>query len=693
MPSNLNVLGVRDAEPRGKLMVTGQRSREALTLSDKAAKDRRNQQQQSSVKKRKYRAAELTVEEKESKRRRREERKERKAAEARNLIMVAIDFGTTYSGIAWCSTRKTWNDIVVINHWNGGPCDNTEKVPTRIAYSSENDFHEDKWGYAPKAGSKICQWFKLLLDAKFKRTDFDDARLSMALGSRIMRLPENKSAQRVSSDFLRYLYRHLLQAIELELGPTLVEQTIFRFVITHPATWSNAARQATRQAAEGAGFGSRMGDDIVMIAEPEAAAICAITETNSKFHTEPFQEQNTCTMIVDIGGGTIDGCTYRIVRTQPLRLEEAAVGEGAKAGGTSVDRSLHEFMHHCFGIAFESLPVEKVGAGSKFMEAFEILKRQFTGDFDEYTRYELPLKMCKLDKTDGRVTNHYDFDEDTVMLTGEEMEEFFETMLESTFDLIRNQLQKTKNSNEPAVQKLILCGGMGSSPYVQRKVREFINEELEEDIELVVPTRPWSAICRGAVISALEKHIVAFRSCREHLGFQIHEKWDASRHFESDRYQCPILGPRAKNQMRWHVQKNNKISPNFKCGIDCYVVVHGTNLAKSEYVVYQDLYGSQEDIAPSRIDNPLPESGPIYKVGNIKIDLTKYVKEERNRLMDEGEKVPRRMDIDLTLEMTLGSDKGVLTVTAKKGRKKFGKAQIEFDPDPAFDGTLVSSAA
>lgn len=33
-------------------------------------------------------------------------------------------------------------------------------------------------------------------------------------------------------------------------------------------------------------------------------------------------------MIVDIGGGTIDGCTYRIVRTQPLRLEEAAVGEG-----------------------------------------------------------------------------------------------------------------------------------------------------------------------------------------------------------------------------------------------------------------------------------------------------------------------------------------------------------------------------
>lgn len=234
-------------------------------------------------------AAELTVEEKEAKRQQREARKERKAAEERNLIMVGIDFGTTYSGMAWGSTRKTWNDIAVINHWNGGPCDNTEKVPTRIAYAEENGFAGDKWGYAPKAGSKICQWFKLLLDAKSKREDFDDPRLSMALGSRVMRLPKGKSAQKVSTDFLKHLYQHLLQAIELELGPTLVEQTSFRFVLTTPATWSNAARQATRKAAEDAGFGSRMGDEIHMISEPEAAAICAVTETNSKFHTAPFQ--------------------------------------------------------------------------------------------------------------------------------------------------------------------------------------------------------------------------------------------------------------------------------------------------------------------------------------------------------------------------------------------------------------------
>ncbi|KIW19726.1 hypothetical protein PV08_00300 [Exophiala spinifera] len=581
-----------------------------LTFSDKAARDRISQKRASSVKKRKYKAAELTIEEKEAKRQQREARKELRAAEARNLIMVAIDFGTTYSGIAWGSTRKTWNDIVVINHWNGGPCDNTEKVPTRISYAAENDFSEDKWGYAPKAGSKTCQWFKLLLDGKFKREDFDDPRLNTALGSKVMHIPEGKTAQTVSTDFLRNMYRHLLQAIELELGPTLVEQTSFRFVITTPATWSNAARQATRKAAEDAGFGSRMGDEILMIAEPEAAAICAITQTNSKFHTAPFQ-QNTCTMVVDIGGGTIDTCTYRIARMQPLRLEEACVGEGAKAGGTSVDRSLLEFMLYCFGIAFEALPVEKVGAGSKFMEAFEILKRQFTGDFDDDARFELPLKMSKLDKADLKVTKHYDFDEDTVVLTGEEIKDMFETTLQKTFELIRNQLRKTQTANEPRVEKIILCGGMGSSPYVQKRIRDFVNEMLEEDIELIVPARPWSAICRGAVISALEKNVVASRNCREHLGFSVHEKFDSSKHLDSDRFECPVLGHRAKNQMRWHVKKNEKISPNLKRGFDCYVVVHGTNSSKSEHVVYQDLYGSQEDSAPSRVDDPLPESGII----------------------------------------------------------------------------------
>ena len=48
------------------------------------------------------------------------------------------------------------------------------------------------------------------------------------------------------------------------------------------------------------------------------------------------------------------------------------------------------------------------------------------------------------------------------------------------------------------------------------------------------------------------------------------------------------------------------------------------------------------------------------------------------------------LDFDLTLEMTLGADKGVLDITAKDGRKNFGHATIEYEADPAYKGKLVS---
>jgi len=46
--------------------------------------------------------------------------------------------------------------------------------------------------------------------------------------------------------------------------------------VTLPAIWSEEAKNATLQAAKRAGFGSRPGDEIFTIAEPEAAAIATL---------------------------------------------------------------------------------------------------------------------------------------------------------------------------------------------------------------------------------------------------------------------------------------------------------------------------------------------------------------------------------------------------------------------------------
>lgn len=139
-------------------------------------------------------------------------------------------------------------------------------------------------------------------------------------------------------------------------------------------------------------------------------------------------------MIVDMGGGTVDLITYRLIRIEPLQLEEACVGqgefrsrrkspnakteEGGKCGGTTIDRNLHKLLQERFGIAFKGLPPGKTGSNSFFMKVFEEIKRDFKGILDEKKVYKLPLKMKKLDVDEPEMVDWYDFEEDMIKLRG-----------------------------------------------------------------------------------------------------------------------------------------------------------------------------------------------------------------------------------------------------------------------------------
>lgn len=88
---------------------------------------------------------------------------------------------------------------------------------------------------------------------------------------------------------------------------------------------------------------------------------------------------------------------------------------GAKCGGTSIDRALHNLMTNRYGEHFSSQPSTKIGPGSKFMEDFETIKRDFTGK-DSNQIFEIHLKMRELNKK-GQHVKQYDFEEDEVTLT------------------------------------------------------------------------------------------------------------------------------------------------------------------------------------------------------------------------------------------------------------------------------------
>ena len=188
----------------------------------------------------------------------------------------------------------------IITTWPQGGAGGTEgsnetlfKVPSRIAYRVENEKKRnfppsrDAWGYEVEAGYRSHSWTKLLLDVKANPTAFDDPSLQFGkdnLGVPIMTLPEGKTAINVTTDYLKMLYDHCITEISKHFSKTVFEITPIEFWFTHPATWSEEAKNATKQAAMAAGFGSRKNDRINLIQEPEAAAIASLRSSPDDLH-------------------------------------------------------------------------------------------------------------------------------------------------------------------------------------------------------------------------------------------------------------------------------------------------------------------------------------------------------------------------------------------------------------------------
>lgn len=217
------------------------------------------------------------------------------------------------------------DNIILISSWPG-PTRDTEtvlKTPSRIAYKADNPrVSKQRWGYQVEPGMIAYSWTKLLLDENTPLTKYDDATLDDSSGAGILKLPKGKTAVDVVSNYLSEVYKHILRTIAKQITDEALSVTPLEFWFTVPAIWSDQAQSATRTAAQRAGFGSRIGDHIFMISEPEAAAIAALKKytTNSmggsvqvslpfifglRIATDCHSQRGDGVLVCDCGGGTV----------------------------------------------------------------------------------------------------------------------------------------------------------------------------------------------------------------------------------------------------------------------------------------------------------------------------------------------------------------------------------------------------
>lgn len=130
-----------------------------------------------------------------------------------------------------------------------------------------------------------------------------------------------KDAQTVVADYLTELWKHARAQLERRYGHCFITTTKMDVVLTVPAVWSDAAKDATLRAAERAGMGS----SIMMISEPEAAAVYTLKSIQPN-HLRPGNNFIVC----DAGGGTVDLISYEIEQESPLRVKESAEGTNSR---------------------------------------------------------------------------------------------------------------------------------------------------------------------------------------------------------------------------------------------------------------------------------------------------------------------------------------------------------------------------
>ncbi|KAK6543449.1 hypothetical protein TWF694_000196 [Orbilia ellipsospora] len=533
----------------------------------------------------------------------------------RERLIVAVDFGTTYSGVAFChSSKNGLKDSEVVTTWAGNGI--APKTPTEIRYP-EIAGKDPLWGAEASVASErrftsnsntIYNRFKLLLDPTVEKAVYTDPITSlldrygrMNLGSSI-KLPVGKTAIDVSTDYLRLLYEDLMHRVFRKRLPDTLDITSIEFVFTIPAIWGHKAQEATRYAAKTAGFCSRSMDTLTLVSEPEAAAMYvlhAMGEQNfsriSDSRFSPFSlPKGENFVICDAGGGTVDLISYEVEKTSPkLQLKEAAVGTGAKCGSSYVDEAFLKHLRRKIGPSFDDENVwtqKHIGKGSSLMKSFDSIKKSLGQTSNDIWFLELPVHV-EDDENAGIMDNELE-------LTLQDLKDLFDPVVEETIKLVESQVNIVRATcGDNKLSTVFLVGGFGESQYLYQRLVEWAQQQ-NPPLVVVNPSESWSAIMRGAVIHALQsRSTVTSRRLRQHYGFACSLPFDNSEHDITDATECPFGGWYLRDSVEWAAKRGEECESTREIKFPVYRVLDSAEDLEEPFLTR--LLGFKGTIAPT----------------------------------------------------------------------------------------------
>ncbi|KAK2592046.1 hypothetical protein QQS21_010246 [Conoideocrella luteorostrata] len=383
----------------------------------------------------------------------------------------------------------------LMTRWGTGGPKTANKVPTVLQYDNNGIHGAFSWGYkaqaANKRGVKIHEWFKLGLCNNFEGRRAQESEL-------LAKYPSTTALAPVGGADCEKLVVNFLTAVRQCVDDSLlgVDETVYNtpreYIITVPALWDHAEQDKTRTCAQRAGIGAA--SKVQVISEPEAAGIYAL----DSMQRIGLQVGHTF-VICDAGGGTVDLASYTIKAMSPsIQLAEADIGSGGLCGSIFLNRIFENYI----GRKMRGYPgVWNKSFLEEALEKFEqTIKPDFTGEEENSEDYGIRIHGLKASPRHGVSENYLNF---TVK---ELREKVFDEVLTKVEGLVRDQIANTQR--RARVRAVLLAGGFGQNPYLQKKLRK-IDLVMRDKIKIIqienrhVPHQNDTAIVRGALIAGL----------------------------------------------------------------------------------------------------------------------------------------------------------------------------------------------
>ena len=354
--------------------------------------------------------------------------------------VIGIDLGTTNSLVASVISGSP----TILN-----PNDNSNLLPSIVHYSKESILvGNDAKNLLSKDPKNTISSAKRLIGKTISDINQDHFSLNLADGDGVISIKTSigmKNPIEVSAEILKTLK----SVAEKNLGGELMGA-----VVTVPAYFDDAQRQATKDACELAGL-----NVLRLINEPTAAAVAYGLDKKSMGHFVVF----------DLGGGTFD---VSILNLSKGLFEVLATHGDANLGGDDFDQAIVNFLNDKYQFKVKDIEVQAL---------VSILAREIKESLSTKNEVVIEKKISDIEIKET--------------FTQEQFKTLVQGLIERTLKATKSALIDAQLNNDQ-IDGIIMVGGSTRMPCIQESVKNLFKKELLNDLN------PDEVVALGAATQA-----------------------------------------------------------------------------------------------------------------------------------------------------------------------------------------------